>query len=951
MGSCPTEAELEAALSTARGLERFTPHLDSCVSCSGLVSKLVARSVAFDVTTLRRGSTDEALAPARRIGRYVLSEVLGSGAMGVVYLAQDTTLARPVALKLLRSADPAARAALLHEARALARVTDPHVVAVYDVAEEGETLALAMEWVAGGTLGEWLREPRGWREVVRVLEGIARGLLSLHRNGLVHRDLKPANVLMDRDGKPRVSDFGLVHLLPEALRAGIDTAGVAGLAGTPAYMAPEQLRGELISPAADVYAFCAMAWEAVYGARHRTARSFDALVASALDAPPPSPRSELPSSVARMLRRGLSVDPVARPSMDELLRAFERALHPVRARAWVFAAAVVLVAVPTVAWVQHRRAACAEVATPAAALRTEPHLRTQREAFASTGVPYALTTFETAQRLKSQWLDGWSTARVEVCEAHQRGELSAAIFDESMACLDDGLREVAAVDEAWAQADLATVRRAVSSAATLPSLDGCRDRRAMQLRQPVPEDPVLRAQVDAHRAVLAKGVTQFAAGKLAESGATVLSVMGEIERTAYTPLLLEAGYQLGRVQMEQGKSVEAAKVFRKLTRDAMTARDERLEVRAWIALGTLVTQFNLGTPEERAEIVTYVEAVAARSGTPQDVRNQLDDIRVSFMIARGEYRQALELEQQLVDRARVQMGPHHIDTAVSLSNLGYVLNLQGRSAEAIAPLEESVAIRREQLGELHPVLGQSYNNLATALHQLSRYDEAATAYRNALSVFEASLGRDHPNVATVTSNLALIEEERGNFDEGLAMLDRSEAVYLSHLGPEHLSVARMTYYRGDIELRRGHWQAALDFAEAALAKYETALSPTHPKTAAVRALVAEAQLQLGHLDVASSLARRALEEHVAAGANREMEHDRRVLGTALLRAGKREEGLRALETAAAWFEKDPSEKAELARCGLELGGAQRTAACAFFAASPKGFPPEVAACAAPEKPR
>src|SRR5687768_6083390 len=173
-------------------------------------------------------------------GAFRIERRLGRGGMGVVWLARDERLGRPVAIKLHRTGttrdDSEGRDRLLQEARVRARLSHPHVVTVYEVGTFDDDVFLAMEYHAGGTLLRWLSEGRGWREIVDRFVEAGCGLAAAHEAGLVHGDFKPDNVLLSDDGRARVSDFGLA-------RASGDSQASSG-AGTPDYMAPELARGD-----------------------------------------------------------------------------------------------------------------------------------------------------------------------------------------------------------------------------------------------------------------------------------------------------------------------------------------------------------------------------------------------------------------------------------------------------------------------------------------------------------------------------------------------------------------------------------------------------------------------------------------------------------------------------------------------------------------------------------
>lgn len=269
-----------------------------------------------------------------RIGRFALEERVGAGAMGTVYLGRDAQLHRPVAIKVLRKSDGASNHRLLREARALARLTHPNVVTVYEAGEVDGQFYVAMEYVPGQTLAEW-QQDKGWERCLGAYRDAGAGLVAVHAAGLVHRDFKPANVLVGEDGRVRVADFGLVRAegRAETPHAGVGRVATqqtafGALLGTPAYMAPEQLRGEVADPRSDQFSFCVALWEAVSGARPFVADSVPALHERMKEPPTPGPR-RLPGWMEAALRRGLSAKAEDRyPDMESLIAA----LRPQRPR-------------------------------------------------------------------------------------------------------------------------------------------------------------------------------------------------------------------------------------------------------------------------------------------------------------------------------------------------------------------------------------------------------------------------------------------------------------------------------------------------------------------------------------------------------------------------------------------------------------------------------------------
>ena len=281
-------------------------------------------------------------APARgqRVGRFIVLRELGVGGMGVVVSAYDPKLERTVALKLMRpdvapsEGATGARARLLREAQAMARLRHPNVVAVFDVGEYEGQVFLAMEYVPGTTLGEWsaLRrgERGGWSRTLAAFVEAGRGLQAAHAQGLVHRDFKPSNVLVEGE-RVQVTDFGIASVGGGALgrsehgsgeRSAASTEGGPALMGTAPYMAPELHAGGPADPKTDQFAFCVALFESLYGQRPFAGRDRAGWARSITegDVLPPDDARGVPDWVHRAVLRGLHKDPAARwPSMGELL--------------------------------------------------------------------------------------------------------------------------------------------------------------------------------------------------------------------------------------------------------------------------------------------------------------------------------------------------------------------------------------------------------------------------------------------------------------------------------------------------------------------------------------------------------------------------------------------------------------------------------------------------------
>lgn len=252
---------------------------------------------------------------------YVIQEIAGQGGMGVVYRAEQVSPRRPVAVKLISRPDAARLAAFRREAELIAGLEHPHILPVYTFGEVEGQPYLVMRYVAGGSLAERIKEGGvPLQTAVRWLTRIAHALDFAHQQGIVHQDVKPSNVLLDQSGQLYLTDFGIAG----ALQTAQETP-----AGSAAYMAPEQARGEAVDARSDVYALAVMAYELLTGQRPYTAESAMGLMVRHMNDPIPSARAEnpaLPAAVDELLQQGMAKRPADRPpSAAEFARRLQQA--------------------------------------------------------------------------------------------------------------------------------------------------------------------------------------------------------------------------------------------------------------------------------------------------------------------------------------------------------------------------------------------------------------------------------------------------------------------------------------------------------------------------------------------------------------------------------------------------------------------------------------------------
>ena len=267
--------------------------------------------------------------PGTKLGQYVVQEFIGEGAMGTVYRAYHEQLERTGAVKVMHaiSPDKDSIARFRHEAQAIARMRHPNILNVFDFGEYDGAPYMIVEYVPGGNLaGRMSQGPLDRGTALRFLRGIAAGLDYAHAQGIVHRDVKPANVLLERDETPVLADFGLAKMLQ-----GSSVKSMTGVTtGTPAYMAPEQVTGQQVGPAADRYALATIAYEMLTGTIPHGGLGVIELMYAHVHLDPASPssiNSQLNQSVDAVIARGLAKEPRARwGSCDAFVTALTLAL-------------------------------------------------------------------------------------------------------------------------------------------------------------------------------------------------------------------------------------------------------------------------------------------------------------------------------------------------------------------------------------------------------------------------------------------------------------------------------------------------------------------------------------------------------------------------------------------------------------------------------------------------
>ncbi len=791
----------------------------------------------------------------QRVGRYVILDRIGEGGMGVVYAAYDGELDRRIALKVLapwrQRSHPGAAAGLLREAQALARLAHPHVVAVHDAGLVDGDAFVAMEYVAGSDLRAWLgAAPRARDAIVAVFVQAGRGLAAAHAAGIVHRDFKPANVLVGDDGRVRVVDFGLAA---DPAAPG-DPAG--DVAGTPAYMAPEQARGEAPSPLADQYSFGASLHEALTGQRPG-ARTPDRAV---------DPDASLPAWLQAIVRRALAPAPAARfPSMDALLQALAR--DPATRRRRGIVAAIVIGALGLgAAWLATRTtspALCADAEDELVGVWDPARRQAARAAFRAVGAA-GVAPWAAIERTLDGYAAGWVEAHTDACVATRvRGSQSDELLGRRMLCLERARVALDALVTVLARGDQQTIDRSVYAAGALPSLRACADVDALMADVAPPDDPETKGRATELRARLAAADALRLAGKYDDALGMAEAATAGARELGYPPVVAEALETLGNLQDYAGLARQAEDSLFEAWTVAVANHHDRAAAQAVVNLLWMVG--NAGRRYDEAERLSrVVDATLRRIGDPVDLRVRYLGFLGGMANDRNQPARALDLMKEALARATEALGPDHPTVESLLFNLANTAVLGGRHDEALAFYQRDLAALEPTLGADHPDIARLHHAIGNVHLLDERFAEAAAAFRTAVAIRERRLGPEHADLGNSLNGLGEALLGQGELTEAEALLQRSLAIKERARGPDHPSVATTLENLGRLELARRRPAAARAYLDRALAIREPRLGAGHPDVGATLEALATAALLEGKRRDAEARSARAIAIYDAA---------------------------------------------------------------------------------------
>ena len=852
--------------------QRVHIHADDCATCRRVIVE-VARghstvtgdhapivSVVGSAADTDVRTTHVALGAGDHVSRYVIERFLGAGAMGAVYEARDPELGRRVALKIVAAgagrATEGRAGRLVREAQAMARLSHPNIVQIFDAGQSGDVMFIAMQRIDGPSLREHLATTReSVAKRIELMRDAGRGLATAHDAGIVHRDLKPDNILIDSAGAALVGDFGLA-LVPEDLEevaVGVDSGESTqwqtmegAVLGTPAYMAPELERGGRGDALSDQYSFGVTLAEVV--------------------------GAEAPRRILGIVKRACAEDPRSRfPSMAALLDALEPRVTVARAAVGVAALAVAVTLL--FAWPR------ATDDDAVGACRRAADEKLQREWSVETrGTVEAhlagLSTRGAAAMSRSilgrvdRYANDWLAMRREACEATKvRGEQTTTLLDLRMSCLDDRVGELGVVRRSLATLGAADLASALGLGDVLGELSQCGDARSLERR--APHDPgslalshSLGAELAEANATIMRGRLAEATGGTVEGNETALAVTEKVlaaARTARLPVIEAQALRVRSHLQGRGSGTGNQEDFYQALAIGDRLADPAIRADALLGLlgGATADAARAGEVPMLARLIEA--ALAELPGEQHARRARLVGLLATADRDRGDLAKAEERLREAVKHLDAARGPGDPNSLNGRKLLARVLIEQHRVDDARVVFREVLAAVRETYGDPHPLLVAALLEVGRDLAQADALAEARTTFGEALAMTEALHGTTHPQVAKVLRSigfLGLVDDPPG----ARSAFARAITIVEANHGNQR-ELAALLVGRGEAELATGDASAAVASLERGFSLWRESRIDHNLAPTARFALAQALWKTAGDRRRARALATEALEEY------------------------------------------------------------------------------------------
>jgi tetratricopeptide (TPR) repeat protein len=761
--------------------------------------------------------------------------------MGIVWGAWDPELDRRVAIKLLHATHAAARERIVSEGQSLAKLSHPNVVAIYDVGVVEEDVYLVMEWVKGQTLREWTRKQRTDREILAVYRAAGEGLAAANRAGLIHRDFKPDNAIVGDDGRVRVLDFGLASMEVE-----LDEARV--VAGTPRYMAPEQVEGRALTVAVDQFAFAVSLRDAL------------------------GPR--MPSWIGGIVTRATAANPGDRyGSLDDMLAALARDPAVRRRRVAIAGLAVLALGGAIVVPLLVSRGAdpCA-----GGEERIATAWNPERAAALGTLGPLAPIVRERVDRFARDWV----IAERQACDATRiAGTQSEAMLDRRMLCLRRARAQLDAVVAAVTNPDAETKEQATEQLALLPDLAACADVATLGLQAPLPADRALRAKIEQLGARLAVVRTHLLLSKtipMADADALVT----DARSLGWRPLVAEAEYVRALVIEDSG----AATVRPALEAAAIEALASSNDEIAAYAMADLAWDLAVADRDRAATWAALAEAIRERLARDPALGARIAGARAILLESGPHPAEALAMRKRQVELARAAFSDP-LNEAVNHLSLAVGHRAAGDLTVALREVTTGLAQAEAVVGPDHPKLRQFLGVAAQYSMELGKQTEASGHAKRLIALVEHWYGPESRPLVGPLIMMAAISLRIGDIPAADAISRRALAI-LDRLDPTSVDVTGVLMNLGTFAALTGKLDEAKGYSDRAVAMFEARLGKDSPQLIDAYVLVGYIARGQRRLDDSARALQHAVALADAAGAGVDPINPRIELSTTLREQGK-----------------------------------------------------------------
>jgi serine/threonine-protein kinase len=787
-------------------------------------ASMIDRGVAYTANRV----LDNASATLHEIGPYRIVRVVGEGGMGVVFLAERTDLGSQAAIKILRDAwlSPARRQRFATEQRTLASLNHPSIARLYDAGALSDgTPWIVMEYVPGVPLTEYCRaNALSLADRLRLFRAVCDAVLYAHRHLVIHRDLKPSNILVTADGQVKLVDFGISKQLGDTSTT-FDVTRTGARLMTPAYAAPEQIRGEHVGLHTDVYSLGVILYELVTGRLPFDLSTRTPNEAQQILVDHEAPR---PSIVANSDQRSplAAISRTSRGDVDVLCLT---AMHKDPARRYQTVEALIRD-------IDHYdRREPLEARPDAIGYRTRKFVRRNWRALSATAaivtLVVGLVTFYTIRLTNAR-----NAALTEAARAQRIQGLMLNLFTggEEAAGPAADLRVVSLIDRGVLEADNLTAEPAVQ-VSMYRTLGGIYQR----LGDLTKAESLLQTTLDRRRALygpdhaevaeslVALGLLRVGQAKLDEAETLVRDGLAMSKRhlPADDPAVARATTALGLVLEERGSYKDAIATLEEAARLHSARQPASADLAATLR-ELFNSQFYTGNFATADEIGARVLAMTKQVNGEHHALVAEDLINIGAVrFERGQYAEAERYYRDALVITEGWYGKDHFKTASNLTMLGRALQMELHLDEATAVLTRAVAIQERVFGPVHPRVASAVNDIGSVALKRGRYDEAEAAFRRMDQIYKSVYGTKHYLIGIAVSNIGSVYTARGDHKRAEPYYREAIAMYEATQGAQHMNTGIGRLKLGDALVGQERYSEA---EKELLAGYEILTKQTSP---------------------------------------------------------------------------------------------------------------------------